>query len=91
MEKPSKTIEKPSKIHRKPVKTFDSPHESGPPRPGNPYLVAVMPLLQSIAASGGFLPDLNEKAKHVISQDSWRLVKIEPEVQENASKASENL
>ena len=55
----------------------------GLPRPGNPYLGAVLPLLQSIAASGGFLPELEEK-KHVISQDSWRLVKIEPEVQDTA-------
>eukprot|EP00435_Cladocopium_sp_Y103_P045542 s514_g13.t1 len=50
--------------------------------PGNPYLVTVMPLLVNMACSPA--PEKNEKSKHVITQDSWRLVKIEPEVQDIA-------
>eukprot|EP00913_Durusdinium_trenchii_P013669 g12835.t2 len=50
--------------------------------PGNPYLVSVMPLLLNMATACGPAFEKNEKSKHVITQDSWRLVKIEPEVQD---------
>lgn len=52
--------------------------------PGNPYLVSVMPLLLNMATACGPAFEKNEKSKHVITQDSWRLVKIEPEVQDIA-------
>lgn len=44
--------------------------------------MTVMPLLVNMACSPA--PEKNEKSKHVITQDSWRLVKIEPEVQDIA-------
>ncbi|CAJ1361549.1 unnamed protein product [Effrenium voratum] len=51
--------------------------------PGNPYLASVMPLLASMASACNMAPQ-NQESKHIISQDSWRLVKIEPEVQDIA-------
>ncbi|CAE8727111.1 unnamed protein product, partial [Polarella glacialis] len=64
--------------------------------PGNPYLVGLAnpapanPLFLSVVAAGAQadsilgLDALPEKGKHAITQDSWRMVKIEPEVQDIA-------
>eukprot|EP00930_Biecheleria_cincta_P087538 TRINITY_DN76760_c0_g1_i1.p1 TRINITY_DN76760_c0_g1~~TRINITY_DN76760_c0_g1_i1.p1 ORF type:complete len:333 (-),score=48.65 TRINITY_DN76760_c0_g1_i1:33-1031(-) len=59
--------------------------------PGNPYLVGLTPIvLGVVSAPGSGAPQVTapsapvEKGKHPITQDSWRLVKIEPEVQDLA-------
>lgn len=66
----------------------------GPPvhqfAPGNPYLVGLLPtdpgILNAVAAdkTPGGTDGPREKGKHVVTQDSWRLVKVEPEVQDLA-------
>eukprot|EP00439_Symbiodinium_sp_Y106_P084841 s357_g26.t2 len=63
--------------------------QGGPPAkfhqfaPGNPYLVTVMPLLVNLGSACAPAHEAAE-SKHIITQDSWRLVKIEPEVQDIA-------